>query len=714
VIIVKYWRSRVEPNVAIFLRRWRVNVILSRGEMSVAKNVVAASKEGDEVRRPAATGAEGDGVRGEDEQGVIALAAITLKKLKDLPSDLEGASMKISVVGEFVKNLAIGQQSAENESVKQRKDIMRVNRSIDATKTECMLRIDSQVSALASHLQSLMLAVNMSLSEIKVNQEVTKTFNAAQISRVTTLNEKLEVRVKALEDRATEHDSKFERVMLLNGDILARVEKLEKMEKFLFTKASDSAKSAEEAKGKVEAAMVEVEKLNKTVSDSLFFFDEEVKNIKSSAKQVDKLLSQLTKRHEHVEGVVSATGTDFSSRIKSAEEKLLVLAPPPALPTELAEMCFDFEEMLLSNSGFGKTSTDMPLKLCQCIANFAKRLAKNISDAAHVEALERMVSGPQEAPPIAGAAGAFPNDIFAERRDEMILQFNQSFVDLLRNKDDAPGYVRSMARVVFHRRFTAALMLALQRRNGTGASSLEGTSTSLARGRSKNQREAACIACDRPLSPSSRPASSTGNNRHRVNSLSPSRQKGFPETNSSYELLTESLLAPCISTPFLQPNGQGEAEEEEQDQANGGWEMGTTTNLWNSNAGSRRGVLSKTYSAKQLLDRTLHVSEKNKLGESASSISLLALQQHSNNKERPVSAGAVRHRSAVKESERLRRREREEQVVKSLVGHRNFEMSIPIVHVKEDESKEVDDKDVISGSLHSMHARRIIGKQDIN
>lgn len=425
--MIDYWISRVKPDIKLWLLRWKSQTVLRRSQ--VEDNTTDLRKQ-----IPAAQ-----------------------QQLRDLPeADL---TSKIVVLGETVLKVAAAHNVAEDWIEEHKKSYVRMGLTIETNELKANTRIDSQCQAIMSNLSRHTDHAMKSFSTLTLRAEKNENFVSQEFTRVDEEAGKLSKKVKAMHDQLMQHEHKFERILLLQGEMLERLDSLEEKWSGISRKMTDCTSRSEEASESAETAMNTTAALNKDVKDSLYFYDEEFKSIRSAGKIAHKLIEETAFKHRDIMVKLNEMERGVNTRLDDADEMLQGVQPVKATPAELDEMCAEFELVAMMGHGAGREATDIidEPHVCVPLAQFVMRLSKQMAETILKHDVEKVISGPRLAPPM--STGVAPED--RDYRAELMEEFNEEFVRLVRGRDDEPGYARAQARVVLHRRFMSAMKTAL-------------------------------------------------------------------------------------------------------------------------------------------------------------------------------------------------------------------------------------------------------------
>ena len=590
--MIKYWISRVKPDIKSYLMRWKSQTILLRSAIV------------DEEGNPSM-----------DLRFVIPAAQ---KQLEDLPeNDLES---KIVVLKQIIGMIGLSHNENDNLVQTLEKDLKRLTLTAENNKFELNNRIDSQAGAVASNLQKYVHKSTIQFGDITTDLELEKNKTSSEFIRVEEDTTRINKKLKSIQETLTEHDNKFDRIMMLQGDMLERLEKLEGGYLSMFEDMKTCTKDSVEANKNANKGLKNMKVLNDHVKDSLTYLDSEFKTFRENSRISTRLVEETSYKHRDLVIQIADMERSVNNRMNDNDNAVQSIQPISATPKELKELCVEFENAAVKGHAQGLNPENILAQdehLTAELGHFVIRLANQICKATDEKTVEGIISGPQKAPPLHSGEQE-------SARNEMINSFNQIFVRMIREHEDEPGLARAQARVVLHRRFTKALDVAIER-----------------------------------LRPGE-----TGNGPAQVQteSSSPSRKgspvKGSISSSSSKKLGqdVQALSAKYRPTTAPTPNGLPFRETES---------MGIRMSIKDHNDRSKtdydwatmsmKGNADQTMSMKNNGDQTTYGETEDKINSSSGQGSRDKKLKHSksastvdrHHAERTLSAGAVRHRSAV-------------------------------------------------------------------
>ena len=425
--MISYWISRVQPDIKMWLLRWKSNVILMRS--SVENN-------SPDLR--------------------VQLAA-SQRQILDLP--INDLTSKVIVLGESVQKVAKAHIAVDEWVHEHKANYLKTVMKVEANKIELNVRIDSQIQNINEKLSRQSDFAISSLSALGLRAEKNENLNAQEFVRVDDELDRINKRLKSVQDILVQHDHKFERIFLLQGQMLSRLEALEGNWSSIAQKMTECIEKSTSAGESAEAAMHTTHKLNKQVEESLFFYDEEFKGMRSAGRIAHNLIEETSHKHRDLMDKLNDMERSINNRLNDADDAILQVQSILATPNELADLCNEFEIVAVTGHGAGREATEIINEehVSVPLTDFVLRLAKQMSAQILRRAVEKAINGPRPAPPMSTGIEVTDRDF----TEETLNQFNEEFVLLIRERNDEPGYARAQARVIFHRRFMSAMKTAL-------------------------------------------------------------------------------------------------------------------------------------------------------------------------------------------------------------------------------------------------------------
>lgn len=324
---------------------------------------------------------------------------------------------------------------------------------------------------------------------------------------------KIEERLDLLEARSVTTDAKLDRILLLQGNLLdrlqsieTRVDRVEQKNNVRDLEVAQALKSAAEA-------VEEVSNSKAQVKDSFSYFDDEVKYLKVYSRRINEDLKQFMGLFTEQSGKSKGVAKELKKRLDSLTEIVDLNVDGDPTPEELYQIYMSYEECVVKSQHKGKTSTAFPKDIAITLSKYAYRLAAFVAREVELDMLFGVISGPQPPPATSAAhhpAGAgvgsgvpipesTPEEDVLRNREIFLQKFNNSYLELFtvvaHHLGAQTGIARSEARAVFHRRFIAAVESALSKHDVL----VMETAPSLIGKSNKDSKNATCVSCDRPL-----------------------------------------------------------------------------------------------------------------------------------------------------------------------------------------------------------------------
>lgn len=606
--IVRYWIGRINPDLVRFIRRWRTNAVLSRGLPASATVGVGAG---------AGTGGAG-GSSGAEDTSLFELTTLALRKARDLPTDIGGALARISVLGEAFAKICASLGHWETTLVKMSKDIKNTSKAIVQSEQNLATQIVSQCGVVASNVGILSQKVAVQMSRHGTDLEAVKKAQEDGLEAAAARSLKLESRLDKMDEDNRARDAKSQRIQLLQADMLARIEKLEVFQTYIIAKFDKAIAESTEAKRRGQVAADSNAALKTNLSDSMLFFDAELRTLKAINMQISEDFSHVSQLQQSTGAIVEAVNSNLTKRAESMEFLVKEHFPLAPHPQELVDLCLAYETLCVQNHCLGLQSMTFSEPLCTHMATFCQKFVRYMDEELRLERFVDLVRGTQAGPLNHSVS---PSRSVLRKKSHLVDAFVDSFAMLLRDSESAaaPGVVRARARVLFYRRFLRTI-------GATGSVAVGGEEILGAFAEEKPRRD----------SPT-----------RMGQSLSPPRQQQQQQRQSAPPSLPPFKAPPWTGgEAFLKSYLDAESMGEET-KADGGLEAmpGVVS----------RGVLS---AAGAVARQGRRASSASTAGDGSRPQSLLDLQQHSQSRpssaqsqSRPTSAGAVRHLAAVREAQ---------------------------------------------------------------
>jgi hypothetical protein len=442
--MIQYWISRVKPDIKLWLLRWKSQTVLSRS--MIQRDI--------------------DPVTGEEIKiNLMDMINEKKKQIQDLPD--EDLTSKITVLKETVLNLADDLNTADNYIIEHTKSYNITKKTIESNKDELTRKIENQCAAIMTNLGMHSNSMIVAMSKLRQDFENKTDKDIQIIRRIDEEAESSNIKISKIQATLKDHNNKFDRIFLLQGEMMTRIEKLEENWAGIHGIMSNCIEKSESASNNADDAVNTTSKLNKEVKDSLIFYNDEFISMKKTGKIAHQLVEETAFKHRDIMEKLNEMERSIYNRLNDADDTIHNLKPPEATPEELENLCNEFEQVVIIafNNGIDAKDVINEEHILIPLSEFVIRLAKQMSLIIRKVHVDKAIGGPRLAPPMSDTNGDgdvngydYGNDI----QSEIITKFDNEFVRLLRQRDDEPGYARAQARVVFHRRFISALNIALK------------------------------------------------------------------------------------------------------------------------------------------------------------------------------------------------------------------------------------------------------------
>jgi hypothetical protein len=459
---------------------------------------------------------------------------------------------------------------------------------------------------------------------------------------IQNMFEEHNLRLEKLEGMKIQTDNKLKSIMILQGELIERVSNVEKKQQSLTDDMKHVTKIADDVSLTSNIMNDSIASVENKLSANIKNIESDINALRESTSEADIFIAEVSGiAHLNKDNIISNNSL-LSERLRNLQDYVQHHVPIPPSATELVQLCLRYETKVEQSIHEGALSHDFPPQLSNIVAKFAQRLAANISHNADMMVLNSIIVGPRKLPPksdkegpIAGSkpgdlkpsssangngngslevtadiGDGSPEDDAYAMREELVQKFHEEFCILLENnklQGKTSSKSRIEARTIFHRRFLLSLDLALSKHDSTVMSVPSSFGN-----RPASQTGGTCVACDRPL---------------RI------RYRAKPMT---YLHSQQSLLEAGVQQSF-----------EEDIHRKAFMRMGaSTTGVLSSNGDKdrdREGVEETSN-----FNQTSSTRQTRPL--SSSSTKANTLTGNGNTYGRPASAGASRHRTAVKQA----------------------------------------------------------------
>jgi hypothetical protein len=637
--IVIFWRGRLPAfiDMRAWLHRWRRNSKIEAVAVWARSRLRVSDADDDEAMvRPdknehaAQAARHMESMQGDDHGRLVMLGFLT-QGLSSMVDDAVGKGDKAAAAVTYLEALVKDVKESSVSTFTARMDGLEKRATNESNMTQS--RLDNLEMLHSQRLRA----------------------RAAEQGELQTRLQVMEERLAALESGKADHEKKLRSALTLQGELIDTFSRLEKTQKSLKKDVHAAREVADEALAMGKGVRTDASTNHTSLVDRVFVVDEMLTSVNHYVKESTERLTTLEGVSGAAERKIDNVNETLSTRVKHIQDYVAthVMAPPSA--GELVALCHGYEHKVDSSQSTGSMSTAFPPQLALQLARYAQRLAGHIAHTADIAVLNVMVVGPQPAPPRSGevppkaglevprsggleprsamevnahmGSGAPEDDAFA-MREELLQSFHEEFMASLAagDKDNrvALGYARTEARAVFHRRFLSTLDLAMSKHDSTVM-----TAPSTFGNRPANPPGGSCVACDRPLRMRYRARPLTYlTSQQALFDAAGEQLKGDTTHQSAYSKLHSSQSTPFIGGTSLRgPESGGgmsmsAAERQQQDATTDG----------GGGAGSRRPGSANPLKRTNRSDAS---SNKSQTGNGSTY-------------GRPASAGATRHRTAVK------------------------------------------------------------------
>lgn len=663
--IVGYWIARINPDMVRYIRRWRTHAVLSRGLPPTSATTAAAS---------------GD-TSGVGDTSLLEMTTLAIKKARDLPTDIGGVMARIGVIGDAFAKVCGSLGHWETTLVKMNKDIKNTSKSIVQSEQNMATQILSQCGVVASNLGLLSQKMAVQLSRHGTDLEAVKKSQDVGLEAAAARSMRLESRLDQMDEDNRSRDARTQRIQLLQADMLSRIEKLEVFQQLSVAKFDKAMAESAEAKRRGQVAADSNAALKSNLSDSMLFFDSELRTLKAINTQISEDFTHVSSLQQNTGAIVDAVNTNLTKRAESMESLVKEHFPLAPHPQELVDLCLEYETLCVQNHCLGLQSMAFSGALCTRMATFCQKFVRYMDEELRLERFVDLVRGTQPGPLNHSVS---PSRGVLRKKSHLVDAFVDSFAMLLRDCESAaaPGVVRARARVLFYRRFLRTI----------GATGGEG------------QQDGAFAE------EKSRGYESPTRTRR---SFSPPRRSFSPPRQQSGSLSPPPFIAPPWTggEEFLRSYLDGESAGEEAKNDAGPTGFAAMPGVVS------RGVLSAAGAAARQGRRASSAT-----GDGSRPESLLEMQQHSrpsSAQSRPTSASAVRHLSAVRESHsqdqtkfkftgsgfKMPQQQSSAQLIDGIITTFSRSVSIPHVHDPKQQGREEDEGQC--AGLGTLQTRRL-------
>ena len=430
------------------------------------------------------------------------------KKIKNLQINLSilqnDTNCQLKVLGDYLANMTNNQFTMDEICNKLRWDVTNQFKAMNKLKQDFKEMIAEANELTQTSIINYKRSVDKEFTSVRetVAREVDDINFKFKLIETKFLDVKKEV-IRIDETFCTQ-DNKLDRILLLQGKINERLDKMEQNNFEGVDTMMESTKLVKAATLDIAICKVDLKKRIDDVSAHVPQLERDVrKDIMGLQSDIGRGLadiSELQARDRKFKagewaGVISAIDA-LSDKvgILYANEKLAVEDPTPL---DLFRVYVEFEKHLLDSSLAHMSNPNVEGALVtRALSSFASRLAAFVSANADTEVLTHVIGVDGE-----DKQRDVLNENALARRQFLLDDFYKEFTLLLKQEDEknsAPGLSKTNIRVVFHRRFINAMNLAMNKISGivvptTGSSAI---TFPLSTKRHANPLAASCLLCN--------------------------------------------------------------------------------------------------------------------------------------------------------------------------------------------------------------------------
>ena len=417
VQIVTFWMERAAPSLAIkkWFRRWRYKAVVLREAETEEKGGAA----------------------------LVPLVQLATKKIKDLPPD-DNASFanQVGVFNEVLGRVVQTLGGWENTLIKLKKDQVNMVKSLQLSEQTQKTLLDTQVGTVAANLSKASVTLSNQLGALAVKIDEMRTKLGGDFAQVDKRALRAEDRLDKLEAGMRQQEHAHERVLMLQADMLERIEKLEMFQKHAITKFDNALRESAEAKKRSQKADDSNVSLKSTLQDAMIFFDSEVKSLWTQTRAATSQIKDMDEMQQQFGKILSSTTDNLVRRADFLEKQARDFLPLPPHPSDLVEICLEYEAHCVQQHCMGQFALVFPPDVMLKLAEFCKKFCEWVDEEISVLVFCNVLEG-------GGGKRT------TRRRRELVEEFIDNFAVLLREAESkaAPGAVRANARVMFYRKF---------------------------------------------------------------------------------------------------------------------------------------------------------------------------------------------------------------------------------------------------------------------
>ena len=377
------------------------------------------------------------------------------RTLIELRNDFTG---KFDVIDHYVVAILEDLKDFHEISNLTRRDMSSLHKNIKQSKDELHLIIHQTQAGLDMSIANTRKVLDNAVQKIDgdINDRVTEVnrridLSEMKINRLSSETEKLNTKCDTINE-------KIDRILLLQGTILARVDKLEERQDRGFSQLDNIDDFVKSSAHKVNVAYTTVGSMEIKLDSSLTHFNDKISFLSSETNEINTRVDSLLCQDEVFARDVSA----LRHSIDKVERKVKETVKVDPHARELYKLYIKFEGQTLDSDSMMVGVNEMSDDVANEVADFTIRLADHIATTADRDILiqQFLRDGINQNNDKRINSDAFAIDTL-KRRNDLVNIFYDQFIALLKEKDPDPGFSKANTRIVFHRRFTRALELAI-------------------------------------------------------------------------------------------------------------------------------------------------------------------------------------------------------------------------------------------------------------
>lgn len=462
-----FWHNKALPDLKRPFWRWRMQTLMKRAGVEIEGEAIGSNGV-----KPSWRALEFQVIDPDNPSQQVNLMWSRLKKLThrhpvDKADTITASTMDNAhwVIGHTLA--AMARKSVHTDIVAKgcAKDLKRTNEKLEAGLDEFNRKLNSRFDVAEKSLMNYKTSVTM---KFNAQADDVATFKAdVMVKDKATVDrfEQIEKRLVDMESHSATTDAKLDRVLLLQGNILERIQIIEgRIQAVEDTNRTRDVEVAQALKSSV-AAMQDVAHAKAQTKDSLTYFDEELKYLKAYSRRINDDLKQCMTLFTSQAGKSKAVSKELKKRLENITGVLDMHVRGDPLPEELFSLYSAYEQRVVESQSQGRASAAFSPSLAKELANFSHRLAEHVARTVDIEGLYNLVCGPQALPPTStalvpsstnnnantvnlGTGGPRGNGLtsgFAEARtpeegvlamrEEMFQKFNSEYLTLLNASD---------------------------------------------------------------------------------------------------------------------------------------------------------------------------------------------------------------------------------------------------------------------------------------